>query len=141
MCLFTDIVASVVEEAGYIEGAPKDYDREHAVDTAKLTRRGAPNERPPGSEARQSTIALMYRGAPAVQRLTDCTRTNRQIPVAFFSEMPYDVLISGWAVSGSAAFPRPHNPSVPGSSPGCPILGHPPKQPSNWSVCTGISGG
>jgi type I restriction enzyme R subunit len=30
------IVASLTDEAGYIAGDPKDYDREHAVDTAKL---------------------------------------------------------------------------------------------------------
>ena len=30
------IVASLVEDAGYIQGDPKDYDREHAVDLAKL---------------------------------------------------------------------------------------------------------
>ncbi len=30
------IVASLVEEAGYVQGDPKDYDREHAVDLAKL---------------------------------------------------------------------------------------------------------
>lgn len=30
------IVASLVQEAGYIQGDPKDYDREHAVDLAKL---------------------------------------------------------------------------------------------------------
>lgn len=30
------IVASLIEEAGYKAGAPNDYDREHAVDTAKL---------------------------------------------------------------------------------------------------------
>ncbi len=32
------IVASLVEEAGYIQGEPQDYDREHAVDLAKLLR-------------------------------------------------------------------------------------------------------
>lgn len=30
------IVASLVEEAGYARGDPRDYDREHAVDRAKL---------------------------------------------------------------------------------------------------------
>jgi type I restriction enzyme R subunit len=30
------IVASLIDEAGYIAGDPKDYDREHAVDAAKL---------------------------------------------------------------------------------------------------------
>ncbi|MGX9366625.1 type I restriction endonuclease subunit R [Desulfoplanes sp. PS50] len=30
------IVASLVEEAGYVQGDPQDYDREHAVDRAKL---------------------------------------------------------------------------------------------------------
>ena len=30
------IVASLVQEAGYVQGDPKDYDREHAVDLAKL---------------------------------------------------------------------------------------------------------
>lgn len=30
------IVASLVEEAGYVQGDPQDYDREHAVDLAKL---------------------------------------------------------------------------------------------------------
>ncbi len=30
------IVASLVDEAGYVQGDPKDYDREHAVDLAKL---------------------------------------------------------------------------------------------------------
>ena len=30
------IVASLIDDAGYIAGDPKDYDREHAVDTAKL---------------------------------------------------------------------------------------------------------
>lgn len=30
------IVASLVQEAGYVAGDPKDFDREHAVDTAKL---------------------------------------------------------------------------------------------------------
>jgi type I restriction enzyme R subunit len=30
------IVASLVEEAGYVHGDPQDYDREHAVDLAKL---------------------------------------------------------------------------------------------------------
>jgi type I restriction enzyme R subunit len=30
------IVASLVEEAGYVQGDPKDYDREHAVDLTKL---------------------------------------------------------------------------------------------------------
>lgn len=30
------IVASLIEEAGYIPGDPKDYDREHAVDAVKL---------------------------------------------------------------------------------------------------------
>ena len=30
------IVASLVENAGYVQGDPQDYDREHAVDLAKL---------------------------------------------------------------------------------------------------------
>ena len=30
------IVASLVEDAGYVQGDPQDYDREHAVDLAKL---------------------------------------------------------------------------------------------------------
>ena len=30
------IVASLIDDAGYVAGDPKDYDREHAVDTAKL---------------------------------------------------------------------------------------------------------
>ena len=30
------IVASLVEEAGYVQGDPQDFDREHAVDLAKL---------------------------------------------------------------------------------------------------------
>src|SRR5262249_10286204 len=30
------IVTSLIEEAGYVEGDPSDYDREHAVDIAKL---------------------------------------------------------------------------------------------------------
>jgi len=30
------IVASLVEDAGYVHGDPQDYDREHAVDLAKL---------------------------------------------------------------------------------------------------------
>jgi type I restriction enzyme, R subunit len=30
------IVTSLVEEAGYVQGEPRDYDREHAVDLAKL---------------------------------------------------------------------------------------------------------
>jgi type I restriction enzyme R subunit len=30
------IVASLIDEAGYVAGDPKDYDREHAVDTVKL---------------------------------------------------------------------------------------------------------
>ena len=29
-------VASLVEEAGYVQGDPQDYDREHAVDRANL---------------------------------------------------------------------------------------------------------
>ncbi len=31
------IVASLVDEAGYLEGIPKDYDRDHAIDLAKLS--------------------------------------------------------------------------------------------------------
>jgi type I restriction enzyme R subunit len=30
------IVTSFVEQAGYVKGDPQDYDREHAVDLAKL---------------------------------------------------------------------------------------------------------
>lgn len=30
------IVASLVEEAGYVQGDPQEYDREHAVDLVKL---------------------------------------------------------------------------------------------------------
>lgn len=30
------IVASLVDEAGYVQGDPQDYDREHAVDSSKL---------------------------------------------------------------------------------------------------------
>ncbi len=30
------IVQSLVNEAGYVQGDPRDYDREHAVDLAKL---------------------------------------------------------------------------------------------------------
>ena len=30
------IVASLVEQAGYVQGNPEDYDREHAVDLAQL---------------------------------------------------------------------------------------------------------
>ena len=30
------IVASLVEDAGYVQGDPQDYDREHAIDLAKL---------------------------------------------------------------------------------------------------------
>lgn len=32
------IVASLVEDAGYVQGDPQDYDREHAADLAKLLR-------------------------------------------------------------------------------------------------------
>ncbi len=39
--------------------------------------------------------------------------------------MPYHLIYSGWMVLGCMADHRPHNPSVPGSSPGCPILSTP----------------
>ncbi|MDA8405176.1 MAG: hypothetical protein M0Z56_13420 [Desulfobacteraceae bacterium] len=34
--LISIIVASFVDEAGYVQGESKDYDREHAVDLSKL---------------------------------------------------------------------------------------------------------
>lgn len=55
--LETLIVASLVEEAGYQAGSPNDYDREHAVDTAKLMAfpdRNAAGYHPQGEQARHS---------------------------------------------------------------------------------------
>jgi hypothetical protein len=58
----------------------------------------------------------------AVQRLTYCTSKTEQNPVAFYLQVLYRLDYSGWMLLSDVEVHLPHNPLVPGSSPGCPTF-------------------
>jgi hypothetical protein len=60
-------------------------------------------------------------GAAAVQRFSTFSSTFQQKRVDFLAFIPYYLVQSGWVIPERAEVTLPHNPPVPGSSPGCPI--------------------
>jgi hypothetical protein len=67
-------------------------------------------------------VLSRFRGAMAVQRLAHLTGTIQLKSIDFLGIPLYNHAQSGWLLLGGVIFSRPHNPSVPGSIPGCPTL-------------------
>ena len=61
-------------------------------------------------------------GAQAVQGVAYSTSFFQQNPIATIQQLIYTHAHNGWIVLSGMEFPLPHNPSVPGSSPGCPTF-------------------
>jgi hypothetical protein len=55
----------------------------------------------------------------AVHYFAYCTVKNPQNPVASINEVIYTHTHKGWMSLAGMEYSLPHNPSVPGSSPGC----------------------
>jgi hypothetical protein len=61
-------------------------------------------------------------GAIAVQRTVHLTGFDRQNPVALNTQLIYTHDHNGWMALVKIDCSLPHNPLVPGSIPGCPII-------------------